>query len=334
VGGTASSGTGNVIESNVVYDTTDSAIIDNATTANTGGGNVAGSAYGGEGIYLDAQTANTQVSNNVVYNVDGNAIHISAGVSWSAANASTNETPNVFTNNIFAFGDAGMLTEQQPWAGEGCPTSGNVTEVTLNENIFNFNKPNNNNSAFQVVTGCSNSCGETYSTYQAFTKNAYYNANASGTPFGSDTNAFQVVQNQGASNLGSAPSYNCNTGTYFPLSFGGTSCSWQEGSSGTMCKNSNSVSKALPVTMSEDSGGVVYNSGFPASGNSTDKPLQYSFSHNGLTGPSTGFTTSLTDTAISNAGRCTITQPQNGCLADPAPNGVLPTLPNYSYLSF
>lgn len=62
----------------------------------------------------------------VVYNVDGNAIHISAGVSWSAVNASTNETPNAFSNNIFAFADAGMLTEQQPWAGEGCPSSGNL----------------------------------------------------------------------------------------------------------------------------------------------------------------------------------------------------------------
>jgi hypothetical protein len=130
--------------------------------------------------------------------------------------------------------------------------------------------------------------------------------------FGSDTDAFQVLQNHGASYLSASPAYSCNSGNYFPLSFGGTSCSWQEGSSGTMCKNSSGTQVALPVTMDEDAGGVVYNSDFPATGDWTDMPSQYSFNGYGhhLTGPNTGFSTNLTDTAISNAGRCTTTQPR------------------------
>ena len=52
VGAGMGSGSGDKILNNLVHDTTDSSIIDK-----TGGLNVAGSGYGGEGIYLDIQSA-------------------------------------------------------------------------------------------------------------------------------------------------------------------------------------------------------------------------------------------------------------------------------------
>lgn len=59
VGGSSSSGTGNQILNNLVHDTTDSSIIDTISNVR-----VAGSGYGGQGIYLDAQSANVDVENN------------------------------------------------------------------------------------------------------------------------------------------------------------------------------------------------------------------------------------------------------------------------------
>jgi Bacterial Ig-like domain (group 3) len=328
IGSQTSSATGGVINSNVVYDTTDSFILDNSTTAK---GQVSGSAYGGEGIYLDAQTANVQVTNNVVFNLDGNAIHLTQGVSWMAPNFPTNEQPNAFSNNIFAFADTSMLMQQSPWV-QGCPTSLNVTEVTLSDNIFNFTKPSVNNPNFQVVTGCLNACGETYPTYQRFTQNYYYNTNTS-APFSSDTNAFQVLEAQGASGLNSANKNACLTAPYFPLTLGTGNCSWQLGTSGITCTDNAHHQRTLAVTMQEDTTGAVYNSQFLGTGLATDTPGMYSFSGNGLTGP-TGYNTAGTDNAITKAGRCTTTQPPTGCLADPAPSGVSPTFPVYTYTSF
>jgi hypothetical protein len=324
IGSATSSGTGGLIESNVVYDTTDSFILDNSTTAK---GTVNGSAYGGEGIYLDAQTANVQVKYNVVFNLDGNAIHLTQGVSFLAPNFPTNEQPNAFTNNIFAFADTSMLMQQSPWV-QGCPSSLNVTEVTLTDNIFNFTKPSVNNPNFQVLTGCQNACGEAYSTYQTFTQNYYYNTNTS-SPFGSDINAFQVLEAQGASGLTSKGA--CTTSPYFPLTLGGSTCSWQNGTNGNTCTDSASKSKTLAVSTQEDKNGGVYNSQFLGTGLATDTPAKYSFSGNGLIGP-TGFSTTGTDDAITNAGRCTKTQPPAGCLADPG--GVPSTFPVYTYTSF
>jgi hypothetical protein len=292
---------------------------------------VNGSAYGGEGIYLDAQTANVQVTDNVVFNLDGNAIHLTQGVSFLAPNFPTNEQPNAFSNNIFAFADTSMLMQQSPWV-QGCPTSLNVTEVTLTDNIFNFTKPSVNNPNFQVVTGCQNACGETYSTYQTFTQNYYYNTNTS-SPFGSDTNAFQVLEAQGASGLNSGNKNACYTSPYFPLTLGGSTCSWQNGSTSNTCTDSAHNHNTLTVSTQEDKNGGVYNSQFPGTGLAGDTPAKYSFGGNNLIGP-TGFNTHGTDDAITNAGRCTKTQPPAGCLADPAPSGVPSTFPVYTYISF
>ena len=87
IGNSSSSGTGNSITSNIVNNVTDSYIIDNPTTA---GVTVPGSAYGGEGIYLDTESADVEVTNNLVYNLSGHAIHLTARL------ASSKETQNTF----------------------------------------------------------------------------------------------------------------------------------------------------------------------------------------------------------------------------------------------
>jgi hypothetical protein len=315
IGNGNSSGSGNKILSNVVYDTTDSYIIDNTTLV---GYQVDASAYGGEGIYLDAQSANVDVEDNVVYNVDGNAIHLTEGLAQGANVNPTLEQPNMFINNIFAFADKGMFSQGTPWV-QGCPASGStVTEVDMTNNIFNFDKPNSNNSTFQVVQGCTNACGEAYNVYQKFQNNAYYNTISD---FSKDTNAFQVLQAQGISGLNSKNA--CLASPYFPLTFSAPSCSWQNGMSGTMCTNSGGQTKTLAVTMDEDMSGVIYNAMFPATGQSTDPRTDYSFSTHGLTGPPTPFVTGLTDDAISKAGSSV-----------PDPGTVLSTFPTYVYMSF
>jgi hypothetical protein len=112
IGNTNSSGMGNLITSNIVNNVTDSYIIDNATTA---GVSVAGSGYGGEGIYLDEESAGVEVANNVVFNLSGHAIHITGGL------VSSTQSPNVFSNNVFAFANDGMFIQIGPWPN-GCPS--------------------------------------------------------------------------------------------------------------------------------------------------------------------------------------------------------------------
>ena len=315
VGGSNGSATGDQIYGNVVYDTTDSYIIDVL-----GSNKVAGSGYGGEGIYLDAQTANADVENNVVFNVDGNAIHITQGL------ASQSENPNLFENNIFAFGNAGIFTEDSPWATSGCPGSGGqILEVKLIDNLFAFDvksgQAQTGRTVFSAIQGCKDSCisstgAASYSDYQLFQGNAYWNFAES---FGTVSNAFSVLKNQGAGGLTSTNACVTGASNMQNLTFDTLPDSWQTGS--------------VPVLMDEDSGGTASvdpqtkNSNFPTSGTSANVPSDFTI--NNATGLG-GFSPTGTNAAISGAGS-TVGAPTATCSTITPAVNVCPTYPTFVY---
>ncbi|MGA8027764.1 MAG: hypothetical protein WB992_11510, partial [Bryobacteraceae bacterium] len=315
VGGSNGSATGDQIYGNVVYDTTDSYIIDVL-----GSNKVSGSGYGGEGIYLDAQTANADVENNVVFNVDGNAIHVTQGL------ASQSENPNLFENNIFAFGNAGIFTEDSPWAANGCPGSGGqILEVKLIDNLFAFDvksgQSQTGRTVFSAIQGCKDSCisstgAASYSDYQLFQGNAYWNFAES---FGTVSNAFSVLKNQGAGGLTSTNACVTGASNMQNLTFDTLPDSWQTGS--------------VPVLMDEDSGGTASvdpqtkNSNFPTSGTSANVPSDFTI--NNPTGLG-GFSPTGTNAAISGAGS-TVGAPTATCSTITPAVNVCPTYPTFVY---
>jgi hypothetical protein len=272
VGNGSSTGTGNSISSNVINNVTDSFIIDNPSVAGVA---VAGSAYGGEGIYLDGQTAGTQVANNVVYNLSGHAIHIGEGLASSA------EMQNIFNNNIFAFANLGMYVATEPWPN-GCPASP-IKQVDVTNNVFYFDRLSTSSPPFFVVGGCSDSCGYTYNTFQNFQGNSYWRTDGK---FSTDSKAFQVLTTQGLNSNNS-----CKTGPLTSLYFSSaTAANWQTGGSG------------VPVTMNEDlppNATATYQPSFAGSGLSSDQPSAYTFPAGQA--PPTPFVPGNTNLAITNA---------------------------------
>jgi hypothetical protein len=272
VGNANSSGTGNIVTNNVINNVTDSYIIDNPTTA---GATVAGSAYGGEGIQLDQQTADVEVANNVVYNLSGNAMHVSQGL------ASSKESPNSFNNNIFAFANSGMFFQATPWPN-GCP-SAPITQVNVTNNMMYFDRQSSSNPSFWVVQGCTDSCGQAYDTYQNFQGNSYWRTDGK---FASISNAFQVLATQSL-NSNNACKTSPVTSLYFSSA---TAPDWQTGG------------KGVPVAMNEDlppSATASYQPPFTGSGLISDPPSAYSFAAGQA--PPTPFITSNTNLTITNA---------------------------------
>jgi uncharacterized protein YjdB len=291
VGNGSTSGTGNSILNNVINNITDSYIIDNTTTAGVA---VAGSAYGGEGIQLDAQSANVEAANNVVYNLSGYAIDISDGL------ASPKETPNTFTNNILAFANLGMFTQETPWPN-GCPSSP-ITQVDVTNNLFYFDRFSTSIPSFYVIQGCKDSCKQAYNTYQNFQGNSYWRTDGQ---FANNDNAFQVLTTQGLNSNNS-----CRTGPTTALYFTSqTAPDWQTGGQG------------VPVAMNEDpspNATVSYQPPFTASGLTTDLPSEYLFVSGEI--PPTQFVTGNTNLTITNA---------HSSL--PSIGTVPPTFPTYVY---
>ena len=289
-GGSISSGTGNSVNGNVINNVTDSYIIDNANTA---GVTVTGSAYGGEGIDLDSQSANITVTNNVVYNVSGHAFSISAL-------ASSRETQNIFNNNIFAFANQGMLFQPSPWPN-GCPSSP-IKHVDVINNVFYFDRSSASTPSFYVVQGCTDSCKQAYDTFQNFQGNIYWRTDGK---FAGDSRAFQVLTTQG---LGANNS--CKTGPNTTLYFSSqTSPNWQTGGTG------------VPVAMNEDlppNATALYAPPFTASGLTTDPPSAFLFPAGQI--PPTLFVPGNTNQTITNAHS---SLPQLGT--------VPPTFPTYVY---
>jgi hypothetical protein len=285
IGGPSGSGTNNSITNNLVHDTTDSVIIDGFQV-------YPGTGYGGNGIYLDSDSAAVSVENNVVYHVSGYAASMTAGptTSFTQVIGTSANSPNLFQNNIFSLAIQGMFAEQTPWPG-ACPSSAftttqlfwNIWNTDLNENLTTWQ------GAF-AQGGCTNSCGQTYSAFQNFQYNAYWRANTSTTgypTFCNDTNAFHVVASPN-NTTGSCPA-STNTSLYDWLTFDGvpTGQSWQQG-----------APPYTPVTMDEDAGGTcLFNPEFGTTGNPSDYTLSSS--------PNAKFQITYTNDTISEAGRQT-----------------------------
>jgi hypothetical protein len=328
VGGQNGSGSGDQIYNNLVHDTSDASIIDVANGVRL----APGSGYGGEGIYLDAQSGGVDVENNVVY-------HVSAYTAWMTSGPTVLNpvNPNTFTNNIFSLGILGMFGQQDPWPflninKQQVPSCGSGftigKEVKLYNNIFNFDlneslPPPTAPPSFHVVWGCADSCGQNYNQFQDFEGNAYWRAGAPGTGplFCSvtgavgDPSAFYVLTNPptgaaaAGNNCPTTPnSSNSNKFTFLTFDSPPLVKTWQNGQPPDP--------PGTPVAMGEDPGGTcIYNPTFGTTGN----PGDYHISSSNQ--PPTPFNISFTNDTITNAGRT----------SGAAPVTVPATFPTYTY---
>ncbi len=261
VGAANGSGTGNKILNNLVHDTTDSSIIDIKDNVR-----FPGTGYGGEGIYLDNQTAGAVVENNVVYRVSGSA-------AWVTEGPAPGQPANTFKNNIFAFARKSMFNEGQAWP-QGCTKPS--LRVNLTNNIFYFDR--DDSADFYVVSGCAYSCGLDYNKFQNFQGNLYWRTDGK---FSSDNNAFHVLTTAPAdASKCLGPMNPKKAWTFFGFA------QWQDGQ----------PPNGIPAAMNEDTAGIVtVNPNF----GSTGKPSDYELSKN----PVAGFDYTKTNDTIRNAGR-------------------------------
>jgi hypothetical protein len=299
IGGENGSGSGNRILNNLVHDTTDASIIDF-------GPGVALPGYGGHGIYLDAHSGGVDVENNVVYRVSAYTAHMTEGPTVLKP-----PNPNVFKNNIFALGASGMFILNQPWpplssgAASCIPGTTSALQVQFLDNIFDFDL---NEPAFNVLGGCTNSCGQDYDQFEDFQGNAYWRAGTgtSGYPlFCNDSKAFHVIDPQPSD--GSCPAGSPVTNLTFDTPAMGAK-TWQYG-----------APPSTPVPMHEDVtplGVCNYDPGFGTTGNPSDYLLSAT--------PPTSFNISLTNDTINNAGRT----------SGPAVATVPATFPTYVLTTF
>ena len=254
IGSASGSGTGNKILNNLVHDSTDSSILD------TG---VKGSGYGGHGIYVDNHSAGVDVENNVVY-------RIGAATAWRSDGVAAGQPPNLFKNNIFAYGRQAMFIENSPW-GEGCGTS---VRDDIKNNIFYFDREASQN--FYVVHGCAFSCGLDYNKFLNFQGNLYWRTDGK---FSSYDKAFHVMTK-------AVNPKSCITpprpGRMDFLTF----AQWQDGK----------PPNGIPDAMNEDKAGTAtVDPGFGHTG----KPSDFLLTRN----PIAGFDYTKTNDTIRNAGR-------------------------------
>ena len=260
-GGPQGAGTGNAILNNLVHDTTDSSIID---TIN--GARIAGSAYGGEGIYLDNLSAGVDVENNVVF-------HLSAHTAFMSTGPGTGQPANTFNNNILAYGRVAMFEENLPWATSGC--TGASLRVNLTNNIFYFDL--DDSAGFYVMQGCPWSCGLNYNQFQNFQGNLYWRTDGRFASYGK---AFHVATRAPSDDSTCAGAGAPTAWTF--LSF----AQWQGGT----------PPNGLPASVGEDTAGTVTaNPGFGTSGQPSDFLL--------TANPIAGFDFTRTNDTILHAGR-------------------------------
>jgi hypothetical protein len=314
VGGDVSA-MGDKIYGNVVHDTTDSYIIDlgNGITKNPGTG------YGGEGIYLDKQTASVDVENNLVFNVDGHGIHLTQGVAKS-------NTYNTFKNNIFAFANEGMFVQGSPWFQNGCPSTP-IQQVQMLDNLLVFDididAMQTGRSKFNVIQGCTDSCaGPTgsYTEYQLFQGNDYWSTVQT---FLNVSDAFKIQADQTSTGVtGTTGNYSCTGSSPVSQYFSQSANNWQTGSN--------------PISMMEDAGGAgadprVNNSAFPSTGTTANVKEDFKISNAtglGQFNPNGSDGVSGTNGAISGAGS-TVSGPSTTCTT--VQTTVCPTFPTYVY---
>jgi len=291
VGGPKGSGTGDKMYNNLIHDTTDSSIIDVVNYIPVG----PGTAFGGEGLYVDGMSAGVDVRYNVVYHMSGHAMHMTKG-------QAKGQPPNFFANNILSLAGHGMFGIVFPWLETGCYQA-KSPHAQVYDNIFNFDRKVDLTHpilSFNAVDGCTNSCGLDFNRFMDFERNAYWRLDGG---FAKDATAFHVLQNPPANGT-------CNKSTNDSLTFDlpqNGSLTWQHGKP-----------PATPVPMNEDPGSTVtWNPHFRTSG----KPSDYLLSHQP---PIKGFDISQTNATIRDAGRT------SGLPPDLVPA----TFPTYTFPTF
>jgi hypothetical protein len=165
-------GTGarNKIASNLVHDVSDSSVIDNA---------IPGYGYGGHGLFLDHKTAAVDVADNVIFRVSDSGLAMSAGPAKGYPGIT-------FRNNIVAAARKSMFKFPLPWSPEGCGDK--QLRVSFSHNLFAFDSKDT--SGFQLIQGCSYSCGLDLDKFENFQGNLYWRA---GGGLGSDANLFETM---------------------------------------------------------------------------------------------------------------------------------------------
>jgi len=148
--------TGNQILNNRCHDVKDASGLDS-------------DGYGGQAYYLDINTSNTVVKNNIAY-------RISASATAQTCGPQTPNTTNTFSNNILAFFKHGARQE-----GCATPASG-VMQFQFSNNLVLFER----NATVQ--TGCNYPMGGSDSSVQSYTSNLYCYASGAGCAL--PTNAF------------------------------------------------------------------------------------------------------------------------------------------------
>jgi len=166
---------GNQVLNNKVHDVSDASALDS-------------DGYGGEGIYLDMNTAVVNVENNLVYRVSGVPMFV------TSVPPAPNQA-NTVKNNIFAFGRSGMIGNSNPYPTGSCPASP-ITAFNATNNILYFDREITAN--FTVQRGCSYSCGFPYAQFQNWQSNLYWRTNGS---FASDSQAFHEQPTAGSDSL-------------------------------------------------------------------------------------------------------------------------------------
>ncbi len=168
-GGANHYATGNQIVNNRCHDVTD------AYTQDADG-------YGGQGVYLDAQTAGVSVENNLVYRTSALAFNMSNGPASS-------EPPNSVHNNIFAYGHTGLFGVSNPYTNNSC-SSGPILQLNATDNIFYWDKTSKQGFAWQ--RGCTYACGFPYTQYQTLQGNLYWRTDGL---LSTDPDAFHMQPN-------------------------------------------------------------------------------------------------------------------------------------------
>lgn len=133
--------TGNKVLNNKIHDITD------ASTQDADG-------YGGMGIYLDKDTGNVDVENNLVYRVTHMALQQTCG-------PQTPNSSNTYKNNILAFGRRGMVLQ-------GCESpAANVKQFDFTGNIVLYGYKS------ELQQGCAYCYGGKCTAIQNYANNLY-----------------------------------------------------------------------------------------------------------------------------------------------------------------
>ncbi len=137
----ATSPTGNKVLNNKIHDITD------ASTQDADG-------YGGMGIYLDKDTGNVDVENNLVYRVTHMALQQTCGPQSAGQS-------NTYKNNILAFGRRGIILQ-------GCQApSSSVKQFDFTGNIVMYGYKS------EIQQGCSSCFGGKCTNIQNYAHNLY-----------------------------------------------------------------------------------------------------------------------------------------------------------------